>query len=253
VTSAEGGCPRLVGGVDGVRGGGWIMAVTGMCSESSVTVFSVWSSFTDLWSHACRKGLRAVAVDIPIGLPCGGARPSDTEARSRLKGRPGRTSSVFPAPPLCTLEADTYQDARKMAQRCREKGLTAQANALFPRIREVRGVLQPDDLQSGAGPLAAEVHPEVSFAALAGGAPMRFHKSRQAGVAERLASLVAHFPNIMEEAVRTQIPGPPAPGLDDVLDAVSAAWTARRLISGRAQRLGGCAKDETNYPMSIWV
>ena len=112
--------------------------------------------------------------------------------------------------------------------------------------------LEPGAFAAGARTRAAEVHPEVSFASMVGH-PMSFHKTRQAGVAERLTLLKCHFPNIVEAAVATEITGPPTPGLDDVLDAVAAAWTARRLVSGDAQPLGGCERDKTCYPMNIWV
>ena len=85
------------------------------------------------------------------------------------------------------------QEAGELARRSTGKGLTRQAFALFPKIKEVRSALKPDAFDPGAHPLAAEVHPEVSFAVMAD-QPMSFHKSLQAGVAERLALLECHFP-----------------------------------------------------------
>ena len=249
----------LVGGVDGVRGGAWVMAVTATANLSPVREFSVWRSFSDLWSHAREQGLLFVAVDIPIGLPTRSGRASDYEARLMLKGDPGRASSVFPAPPICTLAAADYQQALRLAKQHGGKGLSSQAFALLPKIREVRDSLM--DVQD-ALPRVVEVHPEVSFGSMAGG-PMRFHKSYQPGVVERLAVLGRHFPNIVEAALLRGITTRPvsgeegrkplAPGLDDVLDAAAAAWTARRLALGRARRLGGSAEDENGFPMSIWV
>ena len=255
----------LVGGVDGVprRGrstkgkpGGWVMAVSGVVPGSPVEEVSVWCSFADLWSHAREIGLLAVTVDIPIGLPVKEGRAADRKARGMLKslekGKQGRTSSVFPTPPLSTLGACTYQEAGQLARLATGKGLTRQTYALFPKIREVRCALGRDDFDSAAVPRAAEVHPEVSCRVMAD-RPMSFHKSLQAGVAERLALLECHFPNIVDAAVRTLRTGPPHPGLDDVLDAVAAAWTARRMIHGLAKRLGGCEKDPDGYPMNIWA
>ena len=240
--------------------GGWVIAVTGVAPESSLDVL-VFQSFSDLWSQAREKGLMAVTVDIPIGLPDRYGRAADREAREQLKssekGRRGRASSVFPAPPLRSLDVDiddedAYQVAGELARRSADKGLTRQAFALFPKIKEVRSALEPDDFECGAVPRAAEVHPEVSFRFM-GNRPMSFHKSLQAGIAERLALLECHFPEVVHEAVRTKRTGPPHPGLDDVLDAVAAAWTARRLIQREAIRLGGCEKDGAGYPMNIWA
>ena len=249
----------LVGGVDGVRAGAWVMAVTGIAPRSPVREYSVWSSFSDLLAHAGEQGLLFVTVDIPIGLPSGGGRAADFEARRMLKGDPGRASSVFPAPPIGTLGASDYQEALGVARQHTGKGLSRQAFALLPKIREVRDSL---DQVPAARSRVAEIHPEVSFRCMAGH-PMRFHKSYQPGVAERLAVLGQHFPNIVEAALLTGITGRPAsgeegekplaPGLDDVLDAAAAAWTGRRLALGQAKRLGGCAEDENGFPMSIRV
>ena len=90
----------LVGGVDGAptqrgpargqRTGGWVMAVTDAAPGSGVEEFSTWWSFADLWSHARERGLVAVTVDIPVGLPAERARRADFEARRCLKGPPNR-------------------------------------------------------------------------------------------------------------------------------------------------------------------
>ena len=225
------------------------MAVTRVVPGSPVEEVSAWCSFADLWSHSHQRGLWAVTVDIPIGLPASNVRSADRKARALLK--PGRTSSVFNAPPLCTLGAKSYEDALKWSRDQTGRGLSRQAYALCPKIREVRDVLEVKDFLHGDYLRAAEVHPEVSFQAMAG-KPMSFHKSLQAGIAERLELLESHFPNIVDVAVRANVTGPPHPGLDDVLDAVAAAWTARRLIQGKAKRLGGCERDPDGYPMNIW-
>jgi predicted RNase H-like nuclease len=177
--------------------------------------------------------------------------------------------SVFPAPPLCTLAASDYQHALSLARQHTGRGLSKQAFALLPKIKDVREALQERwvsqdvvPLDPLARPRVAEIHPEVSFQCMAG-SPMSYHKSRQAGISERLIWLERGFPNIAQEVIRAPITSGPAPdegrrqpsspGLDDVLDAVAAAWTARRLVSGKAKRLGGTAEDETGFPMNIWV
>ncbi|MDE0232406.1 MAG: DUF429 domain-containing protein [bacterium] len=260
----------LVGGVDGVPGrgrsargkmsGGWVMVVAGVVPGSRVEEVVVKGSFADLWAHACKAGLLAVTVDIPIGLPATEGRTADRDARHCLKGPPSRSSSVFPTPPLSSINASTYEDAQKLARRSTGKGISRQTYALFPKIRDVRCAVQPDAFDPRSRPRVAEVHPEVSFQAMAC-QPMCFHKRFQAGVAERLALLECDFPNLADVALRTRITGRDAaglgetltPGLDDVLDAVAAAWTARRLIQGRAKRLGGSERDPDGYPMNIWA
>ena len=82
---------------------------------------------------------------------------------------------------------------------------------------------------------------------------MSVGKRHQAGVAERLEVLSVMFPNIVDAAVLTPVPGPPHASLDDLLDAAAAAWTCRRVYRGAARCLGAGEMDETGYPMNIWV
>ena len=95
-----------------------------------------------------------------------------------------------------------------------------------------------------------EVHPEVSFAELAG-RPMIHPKSTKAGREERQTALARAFPNLpeAEEAGRKQ--GLP---MEDILDAAVACWSASRFADGIARRLPETAKiDFTGLPMVIWV
>ena len=241
----------LVGGADGVSGG-WVMAIVGTGPGSPIRDLLVWLSFADLWCYAQEIRLSAVTVDIPIGLSPRGDRPCDREARARLKGPPRRSPSVFPGPPLCTLGAGSWKEALEWARRETGKGISRQSYALLSKIAEVRDVLRPHDFSASASPRAAEVHPEVSFWATEG-KPMRSHKSRHSGMVQRLKLLEQHFPNVMDAAVRTERPGPSHPGIDDLLDAVAAAWTARRLVSGEAEDLGRGEADPHGFPMSIRV
>ncbi len=122
----------------------------------------------------------------------------------------------------------------------------------MPKIVDVRSATTPEDFDLRARPRAAEVHPEVSFCALAG-RPMVFGKKLGPGVAERVALLEERFPNFWEAALRMTPGARPLPGFDDMLDAAAAAWSARRLVSGEAIRLGGHQCDTEGYPMNIWM
>lgn len=200
----EGSGSRLVAGVDSVpmrKGGGWVMALTETGSNAPVG-FSVWESFADLWGFACERGLPVVAVDIPVGLPGAGGRTADREGRCMLK--PKRTSCVFPAPALCILNVEDYDRAKRLSYDATGKRPTKQAHALLRKIREVRhAVNDPNSFyrcgssMDSAPTWAVEVHPEVSFAKLAG-APIPVSKHQQAGAARRVDLLQAVFPNISE-------------------------------------------------------
>ena len=249
---------RLVAGVDSVprrKGDGWVMAITEIASGAPVE-FSVWESFADLWGFARERGLLVVAVDIPVGLPSAGGRTADRDGRVLLK--PKRTSCVFPAPALCILDVEDYDRAKRLSYDATRKRPTKQSHALLRKIREVRhAVNDPNSFYRSGSSIdsaptwAVEVHPEVSFAKLAG-EPIPVSKHKQAGVARRVELLRAVFPNIAE-AMAAPMAGQPRPGRDDLLDAAAAAWTARHLVKGDADCLGAGEDDATGYPMNLWV
>ncbi len=230
----------LVAGVDAAKGG-WVMAVTATTPGSPVA-FSVWPSFADVWSQARSQRLLGVGVDMPIGLPGEDLRRSDIEARELLGPR---RSSLFWTPPLCVLDAADHAEANHQARAHTGRGLSIQAFHLLPKVREVRAVLTPKDLAPHAQPQAAEVHPETSFAVLAG-RPMSVSKRQPGGQAERLAVLVPEFSNLVEVPT-----SPSGATTDDLLDAAAAAWTARRMAGDTAVCLGQGEADATGYPMSI--
>lgn len=237
----------VVAGVD-AAGDGWAMAVTSVNHASPVR-FSVWRSLDTLWAHAQSSGVLVVGVDMPIGLPGPELRTAEIEAREILGPR---RSSIFWSPPLCTLDSADHAEANRLSKELTGRGLSAQGFALMPRIREVRQALGTASFMPGARPRAVELHPETSLAVLAG-APMSVGKRHQAGIAERLEALSAVFPNIVDAAVLTPVPGPLHVSLDDLLDAAAAAWTCRRVDSREARCLGAGEMDESGYPMNIWV
>ena len=224
------------------------MAVTGPGGGSPVE-FSGWPSFEALLADACRREMLAVGVDMPVGLPGSERRTADVEAR-RLLGP--RRSSLFWTPPRCVLDAADHAEANRRSWQRTARGLSAQSFALMPKVREVRDALKPEVFAPESRPRAAEVHPETSFAVLAG-RPMSASKKQRAGIDERLEALSDEFPGIGEAIADASWPGPPRPVLDDLLDAVAAAWTARRLAVGTALCLGEGETDETGYPMNIWA
>jgi predicted RNase H-like nuclease len=201
-----------VAGVDGCRAG-WVVA-----DDAGVVVVASFADVLAL-SHD------VVGVDIPIGLLSEpGPRACDVEAR-RLLGRP-RASSVFPAPPRAALAWRSWADA---------SGLSRQAFNLLAKIGEVDALMTPS-LQDRV----FEVHPEVSFAVMAG-APMAHAKRTAAGRAERLGLLPA-------SAGSASVRG--AAG-DDVLDAYAVLWSARRAAEGQARRLGADEVDARGLRMEI--
>jgi len=165
-------------------------------------------------------GAVCVGVDMPIGLPATGEREADRLARKFVGPR---WSSVFMTPPRRVLEAETYAAANELARTLPGgKGISRQAWALKETIFEVERLNDPRLI---------EVHPEVSFRAMAG-AHLAHAKSTWNGQMERRRLLAEHgiaLPDRLEHAGDVPVA--------DVLDAAAVAWTARRYARGEASSL----------------
>ena len=123
----------------------------------------------------------------------------------------------------------SYAEALALSRGVADKGLSAQAFAILPKISEVDRLMTPDRQRH-----LIEVHPEVCFTALVG-SPMSHHKSTPEGREERLAALRRVFPEVDAGLARRPAGAQP----DDVLDGYVAAWTSRRWLDGTHLRLGG--------------
>jgi predicted RNase H-like nuclease len=207
----------IVIGVDACPAG-WIGIVL---DHGAFAQAAVGSRFHELLATVPSASI--VAVDIPIGLPERDWRSADFQAR-RFLGR--RSSSVFATPPRAAVEASSYEEANRICRSLTGQGLSRQAWALAPKILDV------DRCRKDLGSSLFEVHPEVSFRALAT-TPLTAGKRTWAGFVERRRLL---------EGAGIAIPDDLGPagrgaGLDDVLDAAVAAWSARRIADGTAQSL----------------
>lgn len=182
----------------------------------------------------------AVGIDMPIGLPDAGARACDVAARRRLGPR---RSSVFPTPVRAVLGSTDHQAAVRRSRAVDGRALSIQAFNLLPKIAEVDSVI--DACLVGA---VVEVHPESSFAQLAG-APLLSTKRSAVGRSERwrlLADAVHGSSAPLRERYRGAAP-------DDVADAVAALWSANRWARGEAIVLGDDAVDRRSIVMRIAV
>jgi predicted RNase H-like nuclease len=134
-------------------------------------------------------------------------------------------------PPLGVLEAGSFEEANKVAPTLMDgTKVSRQAWALAPTILEVAKLAQLEDR-------IIEVHPEVSFRAMAG-QEFPFSKHSWNGITLRRAALATHglvLPDTLEEC--GEVPAA------DILDALAAAWSARRFASGEA-----CALPPTARP-----
>lgn len=190
------------------------------------------------------SSVAVTAIDIPIGLPSGTRRKVDSEARSRLGPR---ASSVFPAPARATLTAGTYLEACAVSQAACGKSMSQQAYGILPKIKAVDALLRQD---LSLRERVIEVHPELSFFFWADQKPMRYPKRSGFGFVERFELVRSVFGRAAEE-IREAVPQSAA-GDDDILDALAALWTARRIHSGDAVRLPAVEeRDECGLPMQM--
>lgn len=175
-----------------------------------------------------------IGIDMPIGLPAAGRRVADVEVKRRLGGR---ASTLFFAPPQAVVQAEPYAAANDLAKRRFGFGISRQSYALRDKILEI------DRLEDRR---LHEVHPELSFLAMAGeplpakrtwaGATRRRHLLLTAGI---------ELPADLGEAGSVPV--------DDVLDAAAAAWTAHRIGTAEAVSIPEPPeRDSEGRPMAIW-
>ncbi|WP_298746107.1 DUF429 domain-containing protein [uncultured Serinicoccus sp.] len=210
---------RLGGGVLGVDAcrAGWVGAFLGPEGRGAATVVVAPTVALLLQLGGA---VPVVGVDIPIGLPDSGRREADVRTRRFLGGV--KSSSVFTTPTRAALQEADYAVANACNRERAGMGLSRQAHALRESILEVDAWLR-----GGTGCRVVEVHPEASFAMMTGAAlPTR--KRTPEGQRERRAALAGH-------GIRAPSAAPRGAGLDDVLDACAAAWSAHRVRTGLAR------------------
>ncbi len=226
-------------GVNACRGG-WVGIALG---DSHIRPY-VAPTIRELAGQAAADGPpQVIAIDIPIGLADTGRRRADQLAREAL-GR--RWPSLFITPVRESVQAGDFPSALAANRRLAGEGISRQAFALRAKILDV------DEWLRGISPPSArvvEAHPELSFAQLAG-APLALRKSTWAG-AERRRILLAQAGITL--AADLGAAGEQA-GVDDVLDAAAAAWTALRVSRGAARCLPDPPETFSDgLPSAIWT
>jgi predicted RNase H-like nuclease len=219
-------------GVDGCKGG-WVAMVWQV--ELGKIEPEIHQTLAGLIE--CHVDAGAIGIDIPIGLSSTGTRQCDIEARRNLG--PGRSSSVFPPPLYEILDAPTFAEAQIRSVAQIGRGTSQQSFAIFPRIAEAITTITPE-MQDRV----FEVHPEVSFWALAK-RPMVYAKRNQLGYDERRRLLQEETGielRSRKEAFGWARPAKP----DDLLDAFVAAWTAKRVVEGGEGRFPGAVELGTH-------
>lgn len=238
-------------GIDGCPGG-WIACLVAAegALEPEVRVISRLADLLD-----GPQAPAIVAIDMPIGLP--DRIGPDGRGPERLV-RPllgARQSSVFSIPARAAIFAGEGLDERAgFAAACAAaqatsdppKKISKQAFALFPKIRELDRLLDPERAER-----IVESHPEVAFAVLSGHAmrePKKVKSRRNpAGLDERRDLLVGrgYDPGFLARVPRGAQP-------DDLLDAAVLALVARRVARGEAVSFPDPAgRDGRGLPIAI--
>jgi predicted RNase H-like nuclease len=204
-----------VAGVDGVPGG-WVIARVAAGRVS-------WAVVPDAAAVlVATAGCAAVGIDIPLGLPVAAASRACDVATARALGR--ARSSVFPAPPRAVLAAPDHATACVIARELTGRAISLQTFGIGPKILEWDALDVPANV--------VEVHPELAFRRIAPDVEFVSKKTAR-GAGQRIAALARRFdigPAMAEL--------PAGARLDDVLDALAAAWSAARWAVGAAEVLG---------------
>jgi predicted RNase H-like nuclease len=223
-------------GVDACRMG-WV----GVVLHEGVATVHVAKTIAALVGDVEIHGhLAVIGIDIPIGLPDSGRRQADMLAY-KLVGP--RRSSVFMTPVRAAMAADSHAAAVQVNKERAGEGVSVQAYRQREKIFEV------DAWVRQARRRVVEVHPEVSFAELAG-SPLPAGKRTWAGAHHRRRLLAAAG---IHRADDSGEPGRNV-AVDDVLDAGAAAWTATRVAAAVATPLPNPPVEYSDgWPAAIWV
>jgi predicted RNase H-like nuclease len=214
-------------GVDGCRGGWVAVALEDGRFAQLVTVATIGDIVDD--------PAVVIGVDMPMGETAPGARAGEAAARRFLGPR---RSTIFTPPPLAAA-VDDYDAAKQLAIAATGKSISKQAWHLLPKMHDVATHWQRAPMR------LREVHPECSFAAMAG-TPLASSKKTVAGLEERRALLGAQGIRVPTERLRGTAP-------DDIVDAAAAAWTAHRIATGVAVSLPDPPeRDDEGRAVAVW-
>ncbi|WP_236789572.1 DUF429 domain-containing protein [Amycolatopsis sp. GM8] len=219
-------------GVDACKAGWFGVALGDGCAYVAGTI-------AELVGRAEADGpVDVVGIDIPIGLPDTTRRQADVLARQAI----GRLrASVFITPVRPALSAPDHRTASELNRKLAGEGISMQAFRLTPKLLQVEAWARVTHHR------VVEVHPEVSFATLAG-EPLTASKHTWAG-AELRRGLLGNAGIDLHDLGS---PGRFA-GVDDVLDAAVVAWTARRVAAGEARAMPDPPEAFSDgWPSAIW-
>lgn len=156
---------------------------------------------------------------------------------------------MFPAPIRPILGAATRAQADRLHRLADGRGFGPHAWNIVPKIREWDALLRA---RPALRSRVYEVHPEVAFAALNGGAAVAAPKRGREGHARRRRLLHSVYGARSVAAALAAVPRAKARP-DDVLDALAVLWSAARICRGVGISLPAPPEvDGAGLPMAIW-
>lgn len=219
----------------------------GGSGECRLAVFGTFREIVEL-----APLLSVIAVDMPIGLPerIRQAGRGPEKAVRRHLGE--RQSSVFSVPSRAAVYCTDYREACTAALATSDppKKVSKQAFHLFPKIREIDGLMSPE-----VEARVFEVHPELAFWRLNGEREMSLPKKVKnrpngPGLDQRRDLLVACG---YDRGFVDQAP-PRGSGRDDLLDAAANCLIAERLLHGKAKPFPpDFERDSKGLRIAIWA
>ncbi len=220
---------------------GWL-TIAEQDGELSAHLFP---AIEDMLNHLGKEV--TIAADVPIGLPSEFPRAAEMQARKAVGPR---RSSVFMVPLRSAFAFEDYQQALAHHRKQSGKGFSKQAFNIFPAILDVDQAMQSGLINQS---MFYETHPEVCFWAANGFQTLPESKKTVAGLLHRRTILARvlgedHFP-----LIRDKFPKKKQAADDDILDALIALWTAKRIVAGDAGRFPAVpVYDDKGVDMAIW-
>jgi len=203
-------------GVDGCKFG-WVAVAIDNDENFEITKHVDLDSLFEKYPNATKY-----LIDMVIGLGSSSI-PRNIEKLARTKLKPFRSSSVFTPPCREAIYEKNYEAAKLKNITITGKSISIQAWNIVPKIIEVDQFLLKN--KSFKNKLY-EAHPEICFAGLNKGMPMKEKKSTTEGITDRMNLLTSHFPKSIsvlkkgrEYFLKKEVKD------DDILDALVLAVT----------------------------
>lgn len=207
---------KYVVGIDGCKFG-WVAVAIDASENFTISKHANFNSIFKIYPNASKY-----LVDMVIGMGSeGNERNIEKLAREKLK--PNRTSSVFTPPCREAIYKEDYKSAKLKNITITGKSISIQAWNIVPKMKDVDQFILKNKTYQGK---IYESHPEICFAGLNNGLPMKEKKSIKEGIFERINLIEKYYTksNSIFEKGRKEFMKKEVKD-DDLIDAIVLAVT----------------------------